>query len=793
MYFSSCKLLFSIKQKHIVAVVLSVVFFLSYIGSSTLLFSQTSHTDPIRTMKRVLVLNSYHPGYVWGDSVNEGIRRVFDSSDLMVNIRYEFMDTKHLRPEVIFERLREIYLVKYSLFQFDVVIATDNNALNFLLQYRDELFPDTPVVFCGINGFKDEMLQGATDFTGFAENSDFRGTVDIALKIHPDTENIAYVSGTSTSSLINQLRMKEIIPFYQDKYKMIDLSRLNPEQLKEKLRKLPEKTIIIYLSYYKMEDGTFLTVQESTSLVFNNAGLPMYSPWEYTMGYGIVGGMMLSGSKEGERAAYYALKLLSGTPISELPVVKQSQIEPIFDHKMLDVHHIRRETLPTDSHIINEPQTLYYKYKYYIWALIIFVCYQTATILWLSHNLMRRKRAEKLQKQLETQLLHSQKMEAIGTFAGGIAHDLNNILGAIGTCSELALEDTPESNPAREDLKHVLNATERGKALIRQILDFSRKRELEKKQIDMREMILECTTLLKQVVPPTIETKLEPLEGNCYVFANPAKIHQIIMNLCTNAEQAMRGKSGTLRLGLQKLDSEAKELAKLMDISPGEYVCLTVQDSGCGMSKELMTRIFEPFYTTRSQTEGTGLGLAVVHGIIKGYGGTVTVASTLGQGSTLSVYLPAVPKDDLGETVHRAPDHLPKGNETILLVDDDPDVLYSATKLLEQSGYTVFSANNPTAGIDEFIKRKKEIDLLLTDHVMPQMTGIELSKKIREISTNLPIILTSGHTDLGFTQESLSEDKIQGFVQKPFTSFELINTIQEVLRKTQILNGAEEL
>lgn len=319
-------------------------------------------SSEISPMKRILILNSYHPGYVWGESVNKGIRSVLNSSDISINIRYEFMDTKHLRPDVIFKRLRELYSMKYARFQFDVIIATDNNALNFLLLYRDEIFPETPVVFCGINGLHENMIGGRSGFTGFAEDSDLRGTLEVALNLHPSTKHVALVSGTSTSSLINQARMMEIIPDYKDKVELIDLSRLNPSNLKNKLQNLPEDTIIIYLSYYKMEDGTFLTVKESTSFVFDNSALPIYSPWEYTMGYGIVGGMMLSGEKEGQRAAYYALKILSGTPIEELPVVHESEISPIFDYEMLKHFHVSRFDLPEKTTIKNEPQTVYFRY-----------------------------------------------------------------------------------------------------------------------------------------------------------------------------------------------------------------------------------------------------------------------------------------------------------------------------------------------------------------------------------------------------------------------------------------------
>lgn len=601
---------------------------------------------PFQQIQRVLVLGSYNLGYDWADSMNQGIKDVFDKSHLNVNVRYEFMDTKYLRPEEIFDQLRALYKTKYNRYLFDVIIATDNNAFIFMLRHRDELFPDTPVVFCGVSGYMNDMFSDLDWVTGFTESVDLEGTLDMMLDLHPEARNVAIISGTAISSRINQQKIEALMYKYTNRVKFIRLFNLSPKALQQELAKLPEDTIILYTAYFKMEDGTFLNVKESTSLVYQNSHLPMYSAWEYTLqGKGVIGGMMLSAEREGARAATYALRILNGTPVQALPVVYDNEIKPVFDYEMLEHFDIDHRRLPAGSSIVNEPQTFYYQYKYWIWAMAIFMLYQSAMIIWMGQNLIRRKQAEKQQRLLEAQLLHSQKMEAIGTFAGGIAHDLNNILGAIGACSEVALEDLNTSSPVHEDLQHVISATNRGKALIRQVLDFSRKPTLEKKPIHMGEMVQECLNLLEQVIPDNVAIEFRNSAEDLFIHANPAKLHQVVINLCSNAEQAMRATGGTLTIDLCRYDTKNKNCQHRL--KPGSYVQLQVSDNGHGIPADILPRIFDPFFTTRNQAEGTGLGLSVVHGIVTGYDGQVFATSSLGEGSIFKVFIPLMSDREL--------------------------------------------------------------------------------------------------------------------------------------------------
>ncbi|VVS91596.1 ATP-binding protein [Desulfoluna spongiiphila] len=741
--------------------------------------TEAGKSAPVR---QVLVLNSYHPGYVWADSVTEGLRSVFDGRGSSLRVSFEYMDTKRYRPDEIFETLKEVYRLKYEAVRFDVIVAADNNALNFLLQNRHELFPDTPVVFCGINGFDESMIAGHTGYTGVAEDYDLAGTLDLALSMHPSTRYVAYVSGASTSSRINRKRLLEIIPAYEERVGFIDLSLKSLDALKASLGTLPDETLILYLSYYLTPEGVRLTVPESTSLVFNHSGRPVYSPWEYTLGSGVLGGRMLSGRRQAEEAARIALRILSGEPPAEIPVIRHSSIQPIFDYRILRHFSISHNSLPKGSLIRNEPVTVYYQYKYVIWATLIFLVYQSVTIAVLMRIIARRKRAEAREKKLEAQLRQSHKMEAIGTFAGGIAHDFNNILGGITTCTELAVEEVGEEGPAYEDLTHVLKAAQRGKSLVRQILAFSRDKDQEKQPVQMKQLLKECSQLLKSSIPATIDVRLDLQAESGLVLADPTQIHQVIMNLCTNASHAVENQKGLIEITLDSVDLDRNVALIHPDLSPGRYSRLSVRDNGKGIPPDDMDRIFDPFFSTRKERGGTGLGLSMSHGIVKRHQGAITVASHPGRGTIFSVYLPCAH----GTEPMKAGAEVPlerKGKERILLVDDDEQMIYGTEKMLCRMGYEVVAHTGSLAALKAVRTDPGGFDLVMTDHMMPYLNGMELANEIRALCPEMPIILYSGYQDgtVDITPGLLERHGILAFMRKPFNRAELAKTIRNVL------------
>lgn len=921
---------------------------------------------------RVLILNSYHPRYVWGDAVMRGISEVFLEDAPEAELRYEYLDAKHYRPAVVFEPMRQLLLAKYKSigFNFDVIVSTDDDALDFLALFRDEIFPGTPVVFCGTNTFDPGRLHGKTSFTGIVEHYDLRGTLELALQLHPQSRHWALVSGMSTSSLMNQNRFYELYADYMDRIQLIDLARLNVTEMIEQLQKLPEDTVIIYLSWYQMPDGTFLSVRESTSLVLQYGNRPIYSPWDYTMGHGVIGGHVLKAAQHGSGAALLALKILNGTPVSQIPITRHSSFSYLFDYRMLEKFAISRNTLPPSYELINEPDTFYYRYRKQLWVVAGVIVYLLVTILALIRVIIQRKaveadlrlnesrleallelnqtgdialqaiirmalgkaveltksemgflvfigerqplgqsctmagqgkmeffdlsdhtmnalgrtdlfknlvknrvpvlieavgdlqllnqhcfsadlklikhfavmpvmdataleavvgvgnkrasydgkdfrqlrllvegmsalirnrRGKEREERLEAQLRQAQKMEAIGTFAGGIAHDFNNILGGISSCSELALGKLAGQDMVREDLNQVLKATNRGKILVRRILTFSRKEQEHIDLTDLNQVMVESMALVQSVIPDRIQIRQEIDDRPIMVMADSTQLQQVIINLCSNAEQAMRNRNGLLRVGLSRVMVGPEEAEIHPGLVQGPYAQIIVADTGEGIPTEFLPRIFEPFFTTRSHMGGTGLGLSTSHGIIRRHHGLITVDSTPGQGAVFRVYLPLAPEIRPAVPLEPTSRLQAGGSERILLVDDDEVMRYALTRYLRSLGYTVRAFDNGKDAWTAFHENRGDrFHLVVTDQSMPQMTGTALVRRIRKINSRIPVILFSGflgEDGLPLNLSNLTDIHIHSILTKPFSNEQLARAVRSALdqaAKADHHNGTDD-
>jgi PAS domain S-box-containing protein len=387
------------------------------------------------------------------------------------------------------------------------------------------------------------------------------------------------------------------------------------------------------------------------------------------------------------------------------------------------------------------------------------------------------------EERLENQLRQAQKMEALGTLAGGIAHDFNNILGAIISCTEFALEDAPVASPTREDLAHVLKASYRGKNLIRQILTFSRHNEQERQPIEFAPLVKECLKFLRASLPSSIEIRQNISTGPCTVHADPTQVHQVIMNLCTNAAHAMREKGGILEVSLSEVIVDPSTAALSQNVGAGPCVRLAVSDTGHGMSPKVLERIFDPFFTTKKRGEGTGLGLSVVHGIIMNYGGDITVSSEQGKGTTFEVFLPCIERSgDLPEAPKGTA--LNRGTERILFVDDEEDLVYAGEKMLRRLGYEPVVFQSSLKALDAFRAMPDKFDLIITDQSMPHVTGIELAREALRIRPGIPIIICSGFSPdsgEGLTRQEAEQIGVREVQMKPLGSAEMAGIIRKIL------------
>ncbi len=396
----------------------------------------------------------------------------------------------------------------------------------------------------------------------------------------------------------------------------------------------------------------------------------------------------------------------------------------------------------------------------------------------VAHDITDRKRAEAEKLRLEDQLQQAQKMEAIGTLAGGIAHDFNNILSVIIGYTELVLMNGNVDSEVKQNLKEIFNASKHARDMVKQILAFSRQNKQERRPIQVSHIVKEALKMLRASLPATIKIQQKIEKNTGIIKADPTQFHQVLMNLCTNAAHAMHEKDGVLEISLSNIDLDQNAVARHPKLKPGPYLKLSVSDTGHGIHPEAQDRIFEPYFTTKEKGEGTGLGLAVVQGIIKSHNGAVTVESEVGQGSTFHVYLPIIQRSVTTDEVVSAP--LPMGHESILLVDDERPLVEIGKQMLERLGYTVASRTSSVEALELFKAQPNRFDLVITDIVMPNMTGEELAEKLMDIRADIPVILCTGYSEK-FTRRQASEMGIRSFLMKPLVMQDLANTVRQAL------------
>jgi PAS domain S-box-containing protein len=401
-------------------------------------------------------------------------------------------------------------------------------------------------------------------------------------------------------------------------------------------------------------------------------------------------------------------------------------------------------------------------------------------------DITSRLQAEEDKKRLEAQLKQAQKMEAVGTLAGGIAHDFNNILSAVIGYTEIALEDVTENTLLKKNLKEVLKAGERARELVNQILAFSRHSEETLKPLKVKIILKEALKLLRASLPSTIEI-VQNIESEACVLASPTQIHQILMNLCTNAGHAMQERGGSLDVSLTDVELDSRFTSQNPGASPGPYLKLTVRDTGHGIPPEVQDRIFDPFFTTKGIGEGTGMGLAVVHGIITNYGGIIQIESQAGKGTTFDIFIPIIEKETDIQAAEQS--SVPHGSERILFVDDEEIMVDVGRQMLERLGYRVTVKSSSVEALSLFKARQDEFDLVITDMTMPILTGDRLAVKLMAIRPDIPVILCTGYS-AQVSEEKAKSLGIKAFVMKPLVRISLANTIRRVLDENQGLEPA---
>lgn len=844
---------------------------------SILLLGIAAHA---REKKNVLYLNSYHHGYQWSDELLRGVRATLDASPFKVDLQIEYIDAKKYNYQYINSRLLTLYREKFKDERFDIVIISDNDALNFIQSYREQLIPGIPVVFSGINGIETVDLS-AGNITGVVERYDLIQTLEVARRLHPEKNKMVFVGDQSTAGRAIEKQAYAMLEEYDRDFEVTFWSQLSLEETKNRVEALPDDTFLFFSPWYQTVQGKFYTAEEVMQAIYDHSSVPIYTAWGFLLGHGTVGGHMLSGYQHGQAAARMAVRVLKGQNIETIPVELEASGQYMFDYKVMERLQINQKLLPENAVIINSPKAFYELPKELFWTIIVSFLLLLVALIFLGFTMIGRRKVERKvleqlsfqetlmdtipqlvswkditgrylganrtfieffgieniesvvnrttrdvvddtgyiewsitadhavvnqgksirkvrrkikdysgnhgwlevnkvpfrdqsgrivgilstaenvtkEQNLEHQLLQSQKMEAIGTLAGGIAHDFNNILTSIINSTELAIGDVSPGTQTDKDLQRVLKAARRGSRVVKQILSFSRPSKEGFRTTDMVHVVQEVLSLMDVSMPSSILVHKDIPAGEILVDADPTQVHQALLNLCTNAFHALRENGGILKVRLEEIELGGDTAAGL-NIPSGRYAAITVSDSGPGIKPELLGKIFDPFFTTKDITEGTGLGLAVVHGIVKAHQGGMEVKSEPGQGSTFTIFLPT----SVGLQKPAADDEvrLSHAGISILFIEDDEDQLNSTPRILKEMGHRVVAMGDPVAALARLEYNPDQFDLIITDYDMPQVSGVELAISLPDI----PVILVSGREDAALAAASASN--IVQILVKPY-------------------------
>ncbi len=873
----------------------------TFLIRATLLLLVLFAADPLaaqaqeQPLRHVLFLNSYQQSMSWSQNILQAVYDELNPDQNNIVLHTFNMDTKLVFNQQYIEQLAAFLEVKFTGFDFDLIMASDNNAFDFLKNYRDRLFPEVPVVFCSVNNLDIEEVETLDGFTGVEEIFDAPATLELALKNHPDTKEVLIINDFLTSGRAVDAEIREQLRPYEPRLTLRSAENLSVEELNAQIRSLGPGTIVLIGAYYTDRDRQHVIgYQRMGPRLFAGATVPVYTLWSFHVHEGVIGGKVASGYQQGKEMARQAKQILQGTDANQLPIITSGTTAYIFNYPELVKHSIRIADLPEGSQIINQPVSVYRTYKVEIWIaigffvlLLVIIClllisihhrrliaarlkenelklktvfnqtHEFISLLspdgrildinrpaldfwnlakeevidkpfwdtpWWNHSaqaqqqlreklrealsgkvvnfetthpkegalhtfevtispvfndtgdvvflipegrdISEQKTAEAAKEKLSEQLRQAQKLEAIGTLAGGIAHDFNNLLYAILGFCELNLINPNCKGKLHEHSEHIKAAALRGRDLVQQILTFCRK-EVEKTELfQIHAVVQDALGLIQKTFPSSITIHADIDQDTGWVMADESQLHQIVMNLCTNALHAIDGNQGDIRISLKPVSLSADDTATGEPLKTGTYARLEISDSGRGMTREIRERIFDPFFTTKEQGKGTGLGLAVVHGIIQKLGGKIEVVSEVGHGATFTLWIPL---SDANKETDTAPQKIiPEAinREHVLWVDDEEILANLGRDFLASLGYQVTATTSAREALDLFRNAPDRYQLLVTDQTMPDMSGLQLAQAIREIRPGVPVILCTGYSAAVDREAALSQG-IRAFLMKP--------------------------
>lgn len=886
-------------------IILSILFICFFGG-----ISSNAYAEDDKIVK-ILVLNSYNKGFHWVDGIVEAVESGLNTENFSYDLRVEYMDSKATKYTPAFEKqLHDLYSFKYENEKFDILICSDDHAFDFLRKYRAELFPDTPIVFCGVNNTNAATLIDHDYFTGVLETPDQDSMINLALKLHPGLKKIYVIADTTPSGKYRwEKQTVPLIPLYPDiEFIHIDDS-FSLQEIEEMLLNLPDDAITFYAVLTRDKTGRYFPLKEIATQILRASKRPTYTFLSQDLEYGLLGGNVLDGYHQGKIAIQMAIRILKGESISDIPVNEKPTSQFMFNYPQLMRYGINPSDLPEDSFILNKPVSFYQQNRQAIWSVLSVFSFLITIIGVLAFYILRSRKAERQrrmseeklrlifenspvgistvdlqgkfvttnpayekmlgyskeelkelsfydvthpdyrlknkelaqkmfslkstgfkiekkyirkdgaeinvnvyasavrddmgetkfgtafveditkrikaeeeQEKLQAQLTQAQRLESVGILAGGVAHDYNNMLTIIIGYSESILAKLGVDDPLHGEITQILHAGKRSADITLQLLAFARKQTTVPKIIDLNDSIERMLKMLRRLIGEDIDLAWHPGTDIWPVKIDPSQIDQILANLCVNARDAIED-TGQVTIETQNISFDEEFCANHAGFIPGDYVMLGVSDTGSGMPPEVLDKIFEPFFTTKGVHLGTGLGLSTVYGIIHQNNGFINVYSEIDKGTTIKCYfLKHAGQKDKRRLKNDQNMPLSHG-ETILLVEDDKAIIELGEKMLKSLGYAVLSAHTPGHAIRLHEKNIGKIDLLLTDVVMPEMNGRELSDRLKKQYPKLKTLYMSGYTADVIAHRGVV-DKGVCFIPKPLSQKELSLKVREALENT---------
>jgi signal transduction histidine kinase len=590
--------------------------------------------------KHVLVIHSYHQGLGWTDRITKGIESALHRTDQEINLSFEYMDTKRIYDAQHFENLYELYRHKFRNRRFDVIVSSDDHAFRFLLCHHRELFPDTPIVFCGVNGFEDSMLLDHGLITGVAELDDFKSTIDVVLQLQPNTEQVFVIVDKTLTGSIGERLMKKGIPHFKDTLRFTFWKNLDMAQVQERAGKLTPDSIAFLYTFTTDRSGNVFTLEKSCELISQYCAVPIYAAADAYIGHGIIGGMLTSGYAQGEKAGQIALRILHGEKVKDIPVVKKSPNRYMFDYQQMQRFGVDLSSLPEGSTVINKPYSFYSEHKRLIWSVVASIAGLLLIIVILSVNIINRRRAEQELKTYRDHLEElvenrTRELEEINTeleaFAYSVSHDLRAPLRAIQGFSQALREDyAPKLDAQGKDYaRRMDDSARRMETLIQDLLDYSRlsRSEIKLTPVDLTSVVEHVLTQLEAEIKDK-DAHLRVDKPLPKVLAHSVTLDQVVENLIANAIKFVPpGVQPHIHLWAEQRD---------------KVVRLWVEDNGIGIAPEHHERIFRIFERLHGieTYPGTGIGLATVKKGMEKMSGTIGLESVPDKGSRFWIELP---------------------------------------------------------------------------------------------------------------------------------------------------------